>query len=73
MKPTIGRIVIYNTKEKDPILSSEPQFPAIIIKVHNSNTVDLKVFGNGPYSCIYRPNITQGDEPGEWNWPVIQK
>lgn len=80
MKPTIGRIVIYNIPE-DGIRMFKLQgyhriknkVPAIIVSVNDDETVDLSMFVIGPTASFYGNDVKQGDGEGEWNWPVIEK
>lgn len=76
MNPTIGRVVIYNTTALDQRMINEhphntPQekSPAIIVAVAKE-TVNLKVFIDG-HGDFYKNDVKQGDQPGEWDWPVI--
>lgn len=78
MKPTIGRIVIYHTCAMDqrminehPLNTPQEQSPAIVVFVGEDDTVNLKVFLDG-HGDFYKKNIKRGDQPGEWNWPVIE-
>ncbi len=83
MNPTIGRVVIYNASEsnrqKQEVEKHSPvgcnvqeQLPAIITAVWSETTVNLKVIhdGNGE---SWETSVQQGDEAGQWNWPVIKK
>ncbi len=83
MKPTIGRIVIYKTtaEQKDNmeqllkeynISNIKEELPAIIVAVHNVTCVNLKVFQDGNGSDIWVRSAIQGDQEGQWNWPVIE-
>lgn len=78
MEPTIGRIVVYTTTDQDQRMINEhphntprEQSPAIIVAVLDEETVNLKVLIDG---CgeLYRKEVVQGNEPGQWNWPVVQ-
>lgn len=60
MKPTIGRIVIYNDSRMD-------QSPAIIQKVAPDGSVRLFVFT--AYGQSIESGLTQGDGERQWNWP----
>lgn len=81
MKPTIGRIVIYNTTEADQKMmrdkaaigkaNVQEQLPAIIVAVWNDITVNLKVELDGVGS-MWKISSLQGDEQGKWNWPILQ-
>ncbi|MGG1672899.1 hypothetical protein ACIFOE_20125 [Paenibacillus sp. NRS-1783] len=60
MKPSIGRVVHY----KDELTSNA----ALVIDVHDDETVDLQVFYSDGDIC-HSTNVKQGDESGQWNWP----
>ncbi len=81
-KPTIGRIVIYNALNGS-------KYPAIIIRTgmheaagdDDKDACNLKVFTDeqseyktkkDPDDFIVR-SCPRGDDPGQWNWPVINK
>lgn len=78
MKPTIGRVVIYNTTEEDKASARKnfdnvvQQLPAIIVNVWSDTCINVRVFSDGG-SMLWKTSINQGDQPGQWNWPVIQK
>lgn len=78
MKPTIGRIVVYSTTSLDQRMINEhphntprEQTPAIIVFVNDDNSVNLKLFIDG---CgeLYKKDVVQGNEIGQWAWPVIE-
>lgn len=74
MKPTIGRIVIYNQTEysKNSIQGNKPdQLPAVIVAVWGEVTVNLKVLTDG-VNDLWITSASKGDGPGQWNWPVIE-
>ena len=77
-KPSIGRIVIYNTTQKEQetlsnlSCNSSKQLPAIVVAVWSETTINAKVFIDGLHIDEWKTRITQGDEPGQWNWPVMQ-
>ena len=84
MKPTIGRIVIYNTTENEREAmrlentsggcNVQNKLPAIIVAVWNDTCVNLKVIADGQsLSDFWKTSATQGDQDGQWNWPVIKK
>lgn len=61
MKPTIGRIVHYNSRNGST--------PAIVVNVlANEKIVDLHVFDRDG-STRFVPVVEQGDNLGHWNWP----
>lgn len=83
MKPTIGRIVIYNTTDADKakmtaasLISGgcnvQDQLPAIIVAVWGENCVNLKVITDGNLD-LWVTSAIQGDQPMNWNWPVIER
>lgn len=83
MEPTIGRIVIYKTTEaQQKAMQSAPalnkgtnvskELPAMIVAVWGPTVVNLKVFLDG-HGDIWVTSATLGDDPGQWNWPVIKK
>ncbi len=67
MKPSIGRIVIYNHMRWDPDGKPPDQSPAIVRQALPSGMVDLAVFGEDGVRTVFC--VPQGDEPGQWNWP----
>lgn len=85
MKPTIGRIVIYNTtygereamQEASRLTSGcnvQNKLPAIIVAVWSDTCVNLKVISDGhSRSDFWKTSASQGDQDGQWNWPVIGK
>lgn len=68
MKPSIGRIVVYNHPGSADGTYPPTQSPAIVQKANPDGTAHLWVFGpkglhiDGPY--------IQGDGPCQWNWPA---
>jgi hypothetical protein len=78
MKPTIGRIVIYNTTEEERAIMREnscnvqEKLPAIIVYVWSESCVNLKVFLDGVRDFWITSSLN-GDGPRNWNWPVIEK
>ncbi|MFA5299674.1 MAG: hypothetical protein WC389_15935 [Lutibacter sp.] len=88
MKPTIGRVVIYNTTEEQRELmlqaNSAPklireagvapkQLPAIVTSVCNESQVNLQVILDGQAGTFWLTTVDQGDNERQWNWPVIEK
>ena len=83
MKPTIGRIVIYNTTEterealpKIGINNVQKQLPAVIVAVWGDTetpAINVKVFVDGTHGDLWKTSIQNGDGEGQWNWPVIAK
>lgn len=77
-KPSIGRIVIYNTTEKEQETFStlscnvSKQLPATIVAVWGETCINAKVQVDGLHDDLWKTSISQGDAPGQWNWPVIE-
>ncbi len=82
MKPTIGRIVIYNTTEEERAemekhftCNVQLQLPAIIVAVWNDNEgeelVNLKVMTDGNMP-LWATSVKKGNGEHEWNWPEIK-
>lgn len=69
MKPTIGRIVIYESgiNEFGDGHAGGP-LPAIIVKVWSDDCLDLKVFTDG-LADAWRTSIIAGRLAGQWHWP----
>lgn len=75
IKPSIGRIVIYNHPGSADGKFPPKQSPAIIQKVNMENpddnqstSVELVVFS--VYGgMFFNHNVEQGDGPSQWNWP----
>lgn len=83
-KPTIGRIVIYNTTEKERLhmksnseagipQNSQLYLPAIIVAVWSDTCINIKVHIDGFGTDLWRTSVSQGDGEGQWNWPKIEK
>jgi len=74
MKPTIGRIVIFNVNEnqREKLNNYQPAAPAIITAVWGDECVNLKVLLDGE-STIWVTSTTLGTGENQWNWPVIEK
>jgi hypothetical protein len=71
MKPTIGRIVIFNVPEDiRPKVNHAEQLPAIIVRVWSEDMVNLKVITDG-INDIWITSVHKGDEVNQWNWSVI--
>ncbi len=83
-KPSIGRIVIYKLTEADrkklEIHQSSmdggcnvsTELPAIVVAVWSDTCVNLRVLTDGT-QIWWKSSINEGDQPGNWHWPVIQK
>lgn len=83
MKPTIGRVVIYNTTEADiakmkaaSIINGgcniQDKLPAIIVAVHSDECVNLIVITGGNLD-LRVTSANKGDQPMNWNWPIIER
>ena len=79
MKPTIGRIVIYKTRVNEITVAlgspETKEFPGIITRVNEDGTVNIFVFPDLHATTFShcKGNVTEGSEPGQWHWPVLQK
>ena len=86
MEPTIGRIVIYNTtKSQQRAIEAanrfngllncnvQKQLPAMIVAVWGPECVNLKVTNDGNVADLWVTSATCGNQPGQWEWPVIKK
>jgi hypothetical protein len=83
MKPTIGRIVIYNATNEQLVAMEnsykntgkgcnvQSKLPAIIVAVWSDVMVNLKVITDGQ-DDLWVTSSHQGDGAGEWQWPVIE-
>ena len=67
MKPSIGRIVIYNHPGSADGKYPPTKSPAIIQAVATNGTVRLWVFG--PKGLHVDSEIEQGNGPCQWSWP----
>jgi hypothetical protein len=66
MKPTVGRIVMY----QPPYGAPETKLPAIVVNVHSSSVVNLQVFQDrGGDGTVYVGSVGEGAGPGTWSWP----
>ena len=75
MKPTIGRIVIFNMTDdlKNKVNGNkQDKLPAIIVAVWSETTVNLKVITDG-INDLWITSATQGDNPYNWNWPIKEE
>lgn len=79
-KPTVGRIVMYNTTEQDRAkmkalsclgkgCNEQKQLPAIIVAVWGPECVNLKVMLDG-HGDLWKTSAGMGDHEGGWSWPV---
>ncbi len=68
MKPSIGRIVVYNHPGSADGKSLPKQSPAIVQKVNEDGTVELfvmSVYGG----IFFNHSVSQGSGPSQWDWP----
>ena len=75
MKPTIGRIVIFNMPEyliNGVNGNKSYKLPAIIVAVWSETTVNLKVITDGQ-NDLWVTSVSQGDAVNNWNWPVKEE
>lgn len=81
MKPTIGRIVIYNTTEQDrkemengneyfPKCNVQMQLPAIVVAVWSEICVNIQVLADGE-RLFWKTSVMNGNLEGQWQWPEI--
>lgn len=71
-KPTIGRIVEYNTSEdsRNKINGNKSKkLPAIIVAVWSDALVNLKVITDGN-NDLWLTSVNLGEGEGCWNWPT---
>ena len=67
MKPSIGRIVIYNHPGSADGRYPPTVSPAIVQAVATNGTLRLWVFG--PKGLHVDSEIEQGNGPCQWSWP----
>lgn len=79
MVPTLGRLVIYRTTDEQrqkmhdmENCNVQEELPAIVVAVWGESLVNLNVQLDGE-GALWVTSAEQGDAPGEWRWPVIQK
>jgi len=75
MKPTIGRIVIFNMPDylKNSVYGNKSdKLPAIIVAVWSETTVNLKVITDGQ-NDLWITSVSIGDDPNQWNWPIKEE
>lgn len=69
MKPTLGSIVIYNSRA----VARNGKYPAVVVTEapkDNPYLVRLEVLGLSNSDEERFVLAIQGDLPGQWNWPV---
>lgn len=72
MEPTIGRIVHFNMSDDARSRvngNKQDKLPAVIVAVWGPTCVNLKVITDG-VNDLWITYANQGDQPGQWNWPV---
>jgi len=52
----------------DPAHNNAIVLPAVIVRVWSDTSVNLKVL-NDEVSDFWKTSSTQGEQPGQWNWP----
>jgi hypothetical protein len=70
-RPSVGRIVLYRVSGADSSrlrANGATILPAMIVRVHDNGTVNLKVFCDGPLD-EWIVLIEEGNAPGRWEWP----
>lgn len=75
MKPTIGRIVMYNMTQDDKNKINGNKMdvlPAVIVAVWGNSCVNLKVISDG-INDLWLTSKQEGNAPGCWNWPVKEE
>lgn len=69
MKPTIGRIVIYELAGSEFNNNGATEAPAMVVRVFDDGKVNLKVLADGPGDA-WRTSVIEGTAPGTWHWPA---
>lgn len=81
MKPSLGRIVIYNTTEADrqkmkdmPNCNVQEKLPAVIVAVwgdteESAVNINVQLDGEGN---LWKTSVHKGENEGNWNFPVIK-
>ncbi len=82
MIPSIGRIVIYKTTEKEReglkamgCYNEQKELPAVIVAVWGDTpqaAVNLKVAVDGSIPDLWKTSVNVGENEGSWHWPVIK-
>ena len=70
MTPTIGRTVLYRVAPGDRYLRGSDVLPAVIVRVHDSACVNLRVEPDRPGYSVWKERVVFGAGPGQWSWPV---
>lgn len=69
--PTVGRMVYFKTRGSLDGVYPPTDFAAIITKVYPDNVVSLATFGEA--GMRFEIQVSQGQEPGQWDWMPFQK
>ena len=70
LTPKIGASVMYVPSEKEREKMGGDIFPAIIVKVHATDMVNLKVFTNAERDeWVTSVEINGKKQPRSWHWP----
>lgn len=86
MTPTIGRIVIFHTTKQDQATMQvnntsgcsniREELPAMIVGINKSGdaiiSINLKVELDG-HGQLWKKSVVEGNEEGQYSWPVIAK
>ena len=78
MKPTIGRVVIYTPTEHENNhlthhgCTASDKLAATVVGVSEKGA-NLKVHPDGDLPAIYKTEVSEGAEPGQWSWPVTEE
>lgn len=70
MKPTQGRIVIYNNQDHSD--GPNDTYPAIIVAVEKESITFITLCVFGEYETKFRHRVTEGKKQGQWSWPKIK-
>lgn len=72
MKASIGRIVHYrNTATEGTYQNGAEVVPAMIVRVHNDEVVNLAIFHDAQGPNARKTGVVRGSQPGQWDWPGI--
>lgn len=64
MKPSVGRIVFYN--------SNGTMEASVVVKVFENsenNMINLRAFGDNSSNAAWHTSVSEGTESGQWMWP----
>lgn len=67
--PSVGRIVHYKTRGSADGVFPPTVFASIITEVEAPDHSSVSLVTFGPNGMRFEHGVTQGDEPGQWNWP----